>query len=385
MEQLAHAGRETRLGGQEERDDPSGSADRLLVLVADDEATARLILKASVERCGHECVVARDGDDAWKLIRERPFDVLITDWMMPGVDGPELCRRIRGADEFGYVYIILATSLSNREHVLIGMEAGADDYLTKPVDPFNLKVRLVAAQRVMTLHKHVLAKLMRLNEELTELARTDPLTQLGNRLRLHEDLAALHDRAIRYDQPYSLAILDLDCFKSFNDTFGHLAGDAALRSVAATLTASIRGGDCAYRYGGEEFVVVFANQQLAESSSATDRLRTAVEHRGLRHSGSPAGVMTISAGVSSWRPHFKETPAEVFARADTALYRSKQLGRNRVSAAVDADEASADGSAASSPQVPISTDEPPGVAGHAGWLSTDASDSVSGRGYELIP
>ncbi len=166
------------------------------VLAADDDVTCRLVLQATVEKLGHECVVAVDGAEAWDAFRSNPPDVLITDWMMPGVDGPELCRRVRERSDDGYTYVILATSLGRHEHVLEGMEAGADDYLTKPISPFDLRTRLIAARRVTDLHKQVARfhdELERLNAELAVQARTDPLTGLGNRLRLHEQLEAHHD------------------------------------------------------------------------------------------------------------------------------------------------------------------------------------------------
>ena len=214
---------------------PSGMM-TMRVLVADDDATSRLVLQATVEQLGHECVVATDGSDAWDAFEQAPTDVLITDWMMPGLDGPELCRRVRQRADDGYTYIILATSLERHEHVLEGMEAGADDYLTKPIDPFDLQTRLIAAQRVTELHKQVAqfhSELARLNVELARQARTDPLTGLGNRLRLHEDLrSAPRTRRSGLGAAYCVALCDLDDFKRYNDTYGHLAGDEALRRVA---------------------------------------------------------------------------------------------------------------------------------------------------------
>src|SRR4051812_38939001 len=220
----------------------------LRILVADDDPSCRMVLRAVVEKLGHECRVANDGNEAWRLFQEARPDVLITDWMMPGVNGPELCRRARQHADDGYTYLILATALGEHENVLEGMEAGADDYLTKPISPFDVRARLVAAKRVTELHR----ELERLHRALTAQARTDPLTGLGNRLRLHEDLAAMHDRAVRYGQGYCVAICDLDDFKQFNDTYGHQAGDDALRKTGELLNHESRGGDCAYRYGGEE-------------------------------------------------------------------------------------------------------------------------------------
>lgn len=299
----------------------------LRVLVADDDASCRLVLRATVERLGYECEMASDGNDAWEKLQEWKPDVLITDWMMPGLDGPELCRRARQRSDEGYTYVILATALGEHENVLEGMEAGADDYLTKPISPFDVRARLVAAKRVTGLHK----ELERLHDALAVQARTDQLTGLGNRLRLHEDLEAMQDRAVRYGHGYCLAICDLDDFKQFNDTYGHLAGDQALAAIAATFEAATRHADCVYRYGGEEFLVTLPGQTLAEARVALERLRAAVERLAIPHEASrAAAVMTVSVGISEWRAEALDTVAAVLARADDALYRSKDAGRNRV-------------------------------------------------------
>jgi diguanylate cyclase (GGDEF)-like protein len=307
------------------------------VLIADDDVTCRLVLQATVEKLGHECIVASDGEEAWTKFEAAAPDVLITDWMMPGLDGLELCRRVRERLDGGYTYVVLATSLGQHEHVIEGMESGADDYLTKPISPFDLRTRLIAARRVTDLHKQVArfhGELERLNGELALQARTDPLTGLGNRLRLHEDLQALHERSVRYGHPYCIAMCDLDEFKAFNDTYGHLDGDHALRRVGQTLQLNSRGADGAYRYGGEEFVVVLTDTTLTRAMRAMERMRRAVEELSITHEGKdPRGVMTISVGISAWDASGAGAPHELLAAADEALYASKAQGRNRVTAA----------------------------------------------------
>jgi two-component system chemotaxis response regulator CheY len=309
----------------------------LRVLVADDDVTCRLVLQATVEKLGHQCLVAVDGVDAWSKIETTSPDVLITDWMMPGVDGPELCRRVRDRADGGYTYVILATSLGQHEHVLEGMESGADDYLTKPISPFDLRTRLIAARRVTDVHKQVTRfhrELERLNHELAQQARTDPLTGLANRLRLHEDLEHHHERAIRHGHAYCVALCDVDRFKSFNDHYGHLEGDHALRRVAQTLQLHSRGADGAYRYGGEEFVVVLTETTLPEAVRTMNRLRHAIEELAIPHPhGSTNGVMTISIGIAVWNSETRPDPEGLLAAADHALYESKANGRNRVTAA----------------------------------------------------
>lgn len=297
------------------------------VLVAEDDLVSRLMLQAAVEDLGHECLLAGDGDQAWKLFREAAPDVLITDRMMPGVDGLELCRRVRDEPGGTYTYVILATSLGDCEEVLRGMEAGADDYLTKPLEPFDLETRLVAARRVTALH----AELTGYRAELARLASTDALTGLRNRRSLDDDLATLHGRSRRYGRSYCVAMCDVDFFKGYNDRYGHPAGDEVLRAVAAALATRAREGDGVYRYGGEEFLLLLPEQTLESGTVAAERLRHAVEALGLPNpEGAPAGVVTVSVGVAAFVPEQDPSVVEVLAAADAALYEAKAAGRNRV-------------------------------------------------------
>src|SRR5206468_9369771 len=183
------------------------------------EPLARHLLEAAVARLGHEATAAEDGEAAWQCYNQDRPDVLITDLLMPRVDGLELCCRVRADTRAGYTYVILVTALRDRQDVVRGMEAGADDYLIKPVDLFDLQMRLTAAQRVTDLH----AKLARHHAELAHLASHDPLTGLGNRRSLHEDLEVLHARSRRYRHGFALAMCDIDRFKAYNDTHGHQA------------------------------------------------------------------------------------------------------------------------------------------------------------------
>lgn len=297
------------------------------ILAVDDEQVSRLVLQGLVESLGHECLIAEDGDEAWQLIGDTSPDVVITDWMMPGTDGMELCRRIRARTDGSYIYVIVATSLTERDNVLRGMEAGADDYLTKPLNQFDLETRLVAAKRVTTL----LAELARYRAELARLARTDPLTQLRNRLSLGDDLAELHARARRYGRSYCLAMCDVDRFKAYNDTFGHQAGDKMLREVGDTLGTAIRQGDLLYRYGGEDFLMVLPEQTAHLAARAAERARAALESLGVAHGGAaPGDVVTISVGLAAFDPDGNMTSDDVLRHADTALYEAKAAGRNRV-------------------------------------------------------
>jgi two-component system, cell cycle response regulator len=294
------------------------------ILVADDDRSSRLLVRASLEKLGHDADLVAGGEEAWDLYRASGADVLITDRAMPGMDGLELCRRVRAEPVGGYTYIVLMTGVADRTEVLAAMEAGADDYLTKPVDPFDLQAGLVAAQRITRLHRQLeryRSELERLNADLADLARRDALTGLGNRLRLDEDLAQLHWRCTRYAWTYSLAVCDLDHFKRHNDEHGHLAGDEALRQTAAALKATARRGDGVYRYGGEEFVVILPGQDHQHGMAAGERLRVAVGE---------STPVTMSVGVAAFAEG-DDDPSAVLRRADEALYRAKEAGRDRVS------------------------------------------------------
>jgi two-component system chemotaxis response regulator CheY len=219
------------------------------------------------------------------------------------------------------------------------MSAGADDYLTKPVDKFAVQTRLVAAERVTELHRqlaHTQAQLEHANLELLERSLTDQLTGLGNRRRMDEDLDRVHARARRLGRTYGIAIFDIDYFKRYNDHYGHVAGDGALRDVASCIDLIVRAGECAYRYGGEEFLVLLPDCGLGDVvSTAADRIRQSVVHAAIPHEARPSEphVVTVSGGVSCWMPGSLLSAREVLEEADQALYEAKTGGRNRVAAA----------------------------------------------------
>lgn len=304
------------------------------VLIAEDSAMGRLLLQHAVEALGHTCIVTSNGLEAWERFEQELPDVVISDWMMPGLEGPDLCRRIRSRPNTPYTYFVFLTVLTNREHALVGVQSGADDYLPKPLDPLDLKVCLIAAERVVSLHRSLDQKTRELeeaNRELFETARTDPLTRVGNRLRLHEDLARLEGQAARYGYTYAVAMCDLDHFKAYNDALGHLAGDGALRRVAEVIAGACRTGDAVYRYGGEELAIIMPEQTLASAGMALERIRCAVQVAAIPHPTSPtAPVVTISVGVAERRPDDASDGRDILNRADAALYRAKANGRNRV-------------------------------------------------------
>jgi two-component system cell cycle response regulator len=303
------------------------------ILIADDDPTSRLIAQVALRSLGHECHSASDGAQAWDAFRIHRPDVVISDRMMPGLTGLQLCSNIRAHDPGNYTYFILVTSQGGLEEIIEGMDAGADDYLLKPLDTDDLQARLIAAARVTGLHRqlaHQRTELERLNHELADIARRDPLTGLRNRRALDEDLDLMEARVSRYGHRYCMALIDVDHFKSYNDTYGHQAGDQILQTVATQLKHQARGGDALYRYGGEEFLCIFPEQSLATGTLAVQRMRIGLERLAILHADNPAGVLTISAGMAMLDPDHARSASEVLKEADEALYRAKQSGRNRV-------------------------------------------------------
>jgi two-component system cell cycle response regulator len=303
------------------------------ILVADDDATSRLIAQTALRSLGHACRTVADGVEAWAAFRTQRPDVVLSDEMMPGLSGIQLCRQIREHDPARYVYFIMVSSQGRLEEVLRGMTAGADDYLVKPLNPDDLQSRLIAAARVTSLHRRLgqqRTELESLNRDLTSIARRDPLTGLGNRRALQEDLELLEARVARYGHRYCMGLLDVDHFKSYNDVYGHQAGDEVLQAVAAQLKAKARSGDALYRYGGEEFLCILPEQSMASGTHAIERMRTGVERLAVVHADNPRGVLTVSAGMTMLDPDHTRSASSVLKEADVALYRAKQLGRNRV-------------------------------------------------------
>jgi diguanylate cyclase (GGDEF)-like protein len=305
------------------------------ILVAEDDAVSLLIIRRAVEKLGHECLTAEDGEEAWNIYKKTPgIAVVISDWMMPGVDGLELCRRIREEDHEEYTYFIFLTALGSKEHLFEGLEAGADDYLSKPLDREELQVRLISASRVTRLHRRLAEqndRLEELNFGLADQARTDPLTSLGNRLRMQEDLESLDTRKERYGRTYCLILCDIDFFKLYNDNYGHPAGDGILRRVAKVIKDHCRSGDVAYRYGGEEFLIILPEQTQESGIAMAERLRRAIEELEIPHGArKPPEAITISAGVAAVREDEKNAES-LLKEVDAALYEAKQAGRNRIS------------------------------------------------------
>jgi len=299
---------------------------RMKVLAAEDNPVFQSMLRTMLTKWGYDAVISRDGNEAWDLLQgdETPR-MAILDWMMPGMDGVELCRRIRAAAREPYIYIILLTARTDAQDLVEGMEAGADDYLTKPFNAHELRVRLRAGRRILDLQEELLLA----REALRLQATHDSLTGLLNRASILETLQNELSRAGRDQEPVALLLVDLDRFKLVNDTRGHLAGDSVLREASQRMKSAVRRYDSLGRYGGEEFLVVLPGCSGPAASQQAERLREAMA-RHLFVVGKEMVPVTCSIGVS-WRnaPTVRDAD-QLIREADLALYRAKDRGRNCV-------------------------------------------------------
>ena len=256
------------------------------------------------------------------LLRPDGPRLAVVDWMMPGMDGLEVCRRIRQRTT-PYAYVILLTARDRQEDVLTGLDAGADDFLTKPFDAVELRARLRSGERVLELQEALFAAV----EALRDQATRDALTGLLNRGLVLDGLARELHRAEREERPLSVVVSDIDHFKLVNDTHGHLAGDAALRQTADRMRSVLRGYDLIGRYGGEEFLVVLPGCAIDCAEQVAERIREAVAGEPVDAAGAKVSV-TMSLGVACAEPG--TDVYSLIKAADDALYRAKDNGRNRV-------------------------------------------------------
>ena len=303
------------------------------LLIADDSLVSRHLLESTLNKWGYNVRSVSDGEAAWaQLEREDAPDLAILDWVMPGLTGPEVCKLVRGQQREKYTYLILLTSKSLKEDLIEGMESGADDYLTKPFDQHELQVRLRAGIRILELQAELLAAKEVLREqaiELREQAEKDTLTKLWNRRSILEILERELARIQRQDTPLSLLMLDLDHFKSINDTHGHLAGDEVLRETGRRLKAAVRQYDSVGRYGGEEFLVVMPGCGGVDVENQAQRLRLSLCQQPMRI-GDKEMTVTGSFGATFALPAYRVSQQDLVKVADEALYRAKRAGRNRV-------------------------------------------------------
>lgn len=297
------------------------------ILIADDDKLSRRILQTTLQKAGYDVVAAEDGNSAGRILSEADGPRLaLLDWMMPGMDGLDVIRAVRSQTNMPYVHMILLTSRQSKEDIIAGLESGADDYLTKPFDPQELRARLRTGERILRLEDN----LVEAREEMRFKATHDPLTCLWNRGMILDILQREVSRARREGEKGGVTIVlgDVDHFKKVNDTYGHATGDEVLREVAYRLNDSVRNYDAVSRYGGEEFLIVLSGCRTQLGAKRAESIRSAIHERPI---ATTTGALSISmslgvAGTEDWQ----ELNAEpLIHEADVALYRAKHLGRNR--------------------------------------------------------
>ncbi|HUV04279.1 MAG TPA: EAL domain-containing protein [Armatimonadota bacterium] len=294
------------------------------VLIAEDDPVSRRLLESALVKSGYQVVTACDGTEAWNILRtEGAPRLAILDWMMPGMDGVQVCRRVRKLRGRPYVYIILLTARDQRQDFFEGMEAGADDYVIKPFDTRELRSRLHAGKRILDLQSELLSMREMLEQRVTH----DILTGLPNRLLFGDRLNQRLAQSRRSQRPLAVMFLDLDHFKLINDTLGHSVGDQLLKQVAQRLTASVREADTVARMGGDEFIAIVAD--ISESEDATVVARRVLEtlSQPFLLSGQEIFI-SASIGVSMY-PSDGADPETLVKNADAAMYRAKEHGSNR--------------------------------------------------------
>ena len=304
-------------------------------LIADDDPVTRAILIKALKPWNMEVTVAADGAEAWEALSSgQPPEIAIVDWMMPGMDGIELCRRVREYPALAGIYVILLTGRGSRMDLVAGLDAGADDYMVKPIDTEELRARVQVGMRVANLQGRLAERVVELQgarDHLARLVSTDALTNLYSRRWWFELAATEFSRCRRYDRSFSVMVIDLDYFKQVNDTFGHDAGDKLLRAFADMLQVECRQSDILGRLGGEEFAAVLYDTPHERGMAIGERLRLAFAHATKDIDGHPI-CATLSIGMVNCQTPLIDVPS-LLAQADQALYFAKERGRNRVEVA----------------------------------------------------
>jgi len=308
----------------------NASPDRLTILVADDSPIYRKLVEQALS--GEECTLlyAKDGREAIDLFAQHRPGVVISDWTMPDISGLELCQRIRRDFRGFYAYLILVTSNTDKEQVIEGLTAGADDYLTKPFHSGELLARVRVGRRIIELNREVEAK----NSQLEEMALTDALTRLPNRRSIDIWASRQLSAALRHDFAIWVVMADLDHFKDVNDTYGHDAGDRVLKGFAEILKKDTRCSNMCARLGGEEFLLVLTHSKKEDVALAIERIRKKFAERKFTL-GSRGFRVTASFGIASVSRTERPDLGALIARADAALYAAKHKGRNRIEFATD--------------------------------------------------
>jgi diguanylate cyclase (GGDEF)-like protein len=304
------------------------------LLIAEDDSVTRKLLVEMFRRWNYEIVIACDGNEAWEAL-ERPDapSLAVLDWMMPGIDGVEVCARARELEKEIRPYVILLTGMTNKKDLVKGFDAGADDYVTKPFHPDELHARIRAGERIVALQIESLAA----RNALRKLATYDHLTGLRNRAAILAELDRELVRAQRDHSPVAAVMADVDHFKQVNDTYGHPVGDVVLAEIAQRMASEVRSYETIGRYGGEEFLIVLTGCDLAAAGKQAERVRRCVAAKEVVVRGVKLPI-TVSLGVASTCQGENLTAETLIEMADVAMYGAKLAGRNRVEAAAS-DEA----------------------------------------------
>ncbi len=340
------------------------------ILIVDDHEDNVELLRLRLESWGYATDIAMDGEEALARVAMAPPDLILLDIMMPKVDGIEVARRVKADEMLPFIPIIMQTALDATENKVEGLEAGADDYITKPIDFPELRARLRSMLRIKRLQDALEERereLLEMNERLRHMSQTDALTGLDNRRHLEERLREMFEHAMRLDEPFACVLCDIDRFKTVNDTHGHQAGDAVLRQFAQILREEAREIDRVGRYGGEEFMFLLPGTVLDAAVTFAERVRKQVAAHTFSFDGGTL-CRTASFGVAAW-PHPRIEDCEALVRStDDALYVAKETGRDRV-IRFDSDEFNAHTTApdGTQPQSPAPADAlPPADARHPG-------------------
>lgn len=290
------------------------------IMLVEDSAIERREIAGHLQSWNLEFNVAKNGTDAWRILQgEDPPNLVLLDWMLPELDGIELCRRIRTLGGNGtYIYTVMLTAKYRKSHLLTAMAAGADDYLGKPVDASELRARILVGKRILELQ-----------QSLRFAATHDFLTKLFNREEILASLRREIARSEREQRPTTIILADLDHFKAVNDSLGHAAGDMVLKEVAERLRADLRAYDLVGRYGGEEFLLILPNCNLAVGRRRADEIRGFISKAPVITTFAKMPV-TVSMGVAATDLTKTVSAESLLQQADWALYRSKKNGRNRV-------------------------------------------------------
>jgi diguanylate cyclase (GGDEF)-like protein len=295
------------------------------ILIAEDEPVSRRMLQGVLTKWGYDVVSVEDGNAAWERLNAADAPrIALLDWMMPGLNGIDVCRKMRQQRPEPYTYILLLTAKNAKESVVEGLESGADDYLTKPFHFEELKARLRVGLRLLELED----TLVQAREAMRFKATHDILTGVWNRGAIVEMLDREINRSRREGPSLGVLIGDLDHFKAVNDTYGHLAGDSVLREVTRRIQAAVRLYDAVGRYGGEEFLVLLPGCDAVATMDKAEQLRTAIVQQPIETPAGPLRV-TMSFGAVTTANWPLDTTSQILQMADAALYRAKQEGRNR--------------------------------------------------------